>query len=303
MEMQQHAIKCMDVPLLQEMSTDLENVPGIVVRQHCQWPEVAAQAFGVPWGKTNKYTVSAIPDTVAGPVSNWQPTGEEIEALPELMRVEETSSVWHRIALSCLSCLHLRPLQLHFTERGAERLVVERPYRIGGCIGCPLESTLRSSSTGDTSSVLGMTREDCDPYCSKCVAALCGCTYYTRVLEQSGHGSPLAHKYTLKTGFCCQGRVNNCCGASCWNHNLEIDVLDPQGELVGVVRKTYAPTSNWSACLRMFAMYSNYVFEFPKKATAAQRALLLSAIFHVDLALFDSPGCNHGGGGGGGGGD
>jgi hypothetical protein len=45
----------------------------------------------------------------------WLPAGHQLDALPELMRVEEESSLWGRIALTCLGWLHLRPLQLHFT--------------------------------------------------------------------------------------------------------------------------------------------------------------------------------------------
>jgi hypothetical protein len=45
----------------------------------------------------------------------WMPSQAQLDALPELMRVEEASSVWGRIALACLGWLHLRPLQLHFT--------------------------------------------------------------------------------------------------------------------------------------------------------------------------------------------
>lgn len=64
--MQEHPSGCMDVPLLQQMSTDFEQVSGVVVRQQSQWGEVVAQAFGVPWEAVNKYKVSAIPETVAG---------------------------------------------------------------------------------------------------------------------------------------------------------------------------------------------------------------------------------------------
>jgi hypothetical protein len=35
---------------------------------------------------------------------------------------------------------------------------------------------------------------------------------------------------------------------------------------------------------------SNYVLEFPKEATAAQRALLIAALLHVDYQLFERKG-------------
>lgn len=37
-----------------------------------------------------------------------------------------------------------------------------------------------------------------------------------------------ACRYTLRTGVACCGRVNNCCGATCFKHDLIMDLLDPQ---------------------------------------------------------------------------
>lgn len=51
----------------------------------------------------------------------------------------------------------------------------------------------------------------------------------------------MSHKYTVKTGLCCCGRVNNCCGATCFKNDLIIDVLDPHGNLVTTIQKTFAP--------------------------------------------------------------
>lgn len=271
----------MEAPLLQSMTTDLEALPAVVIRQQSQWAEVIAQAFAVPYESVNKYKMAALPDDVQA-AGSWMPTAAQLDALPELMRVEEASSLWGRIALTCLGWLHLRRLQLHFTERGAERLTAQRPFRLGGCCGCPLETTVMQEDA-----VLGEAVEDFG-----CVDNFCRCVYHTRVYEQQqSPGRELQHRFSLKTWLCCcGGRRNNCCGATCCNEELMIDVLDQQGQAVATIRKLYAPSSDCSAFCRMSSMFSNYVLEFPKEASAAQRALLMAALLHVDYQLFERKG-------------
>jgi hypothetical protein len=46
------------------MTTDLESLPAVVIRQQSQWAEVIAQAFAVPYESVNKYKVAALPDEV-----------------------------------------------------------------------------------------------------------------------------------------------------------------------------------------------------------------------------------------------
>ena len=65
--------------------------------------------------------------------------------------------------LAFLGGLNLRPLQLHITERDAPRLRIHRPYRCGGCCGCPLEMRVY----GPDGALLGLAEEDFAPYCSK----------------------------------------------------------------------------------------------------------------------------------------
>lgn len=46
------------------MTTDLEALPAVVIRQQSQWAEVIAQAFAVPYESVNKYKMAALPDDV-----------------------------------------------------------------------------------------------------------------------------------------------------------------------------------------------------------------------------------------------
>ena len=85
--------------------------------------------------------------------------------LPELWHASEESDLCCRICLACVGGLNLRPMKLHYTERGAGRYWVARPCRCGGCMGCPLEMSLMA---GDGSNArLGMVVEDFSPYCGK----------------------------------------------------------------------------------------------------------------------------------------
>jgi hypothetical protein len=52
------------------------------------------------------------------------------------------------------------------------------------------------------------------------------CTFRTQVIDESS-GAP-QHKFTLQTGMCCCGRVNNCCGATCCKNDMVIDILNAQ---------------------------------------------------------------------------
>lgn len=60
----------------------------------------------------------------------------------------------------------------------------------------------------------------------RCFQCCCLCTYYNDVLEKQG--TLLEHKFTVKTNLCCCGdlrpKVNNCCGATCCNNDLIMDV-------------------------------------------------------------------------------
>jgi hypothetical protein len=95
----------LEAPLLQHMTTDLESLSGLVIRQQAQWGEVLAQAALLPYEAFNKYKVSELPAnrSVARDLpATWRPTGAELDALPELMRVEESSSPWLRSLLTCI---------------------------------------------------------------------------------------------------------------------------------------------------------------------------------------------------------
>ena len=74
----------MEVPLMQEMVTDMETVPGVVVRQVTQVMDAAAQMAGLPYEKENRYKISALPDGRRaarghGEPGSWSPSAQELD--------------------------------------------------------------------------------------------------------------------------------------------------------------------------------------------------------------------------------
>lgn len=215
----------------------------------------------------------------------WYPTAEDLKSLDEIMFIQEESSLINRVFMTCIGCLNLRPLKLHFMERGSDVLVAERPYRIGGCCGYPLEMTIRK---GDT--MIGKVIENFEPYGSKCYECCCLCTAYTSV-QMEGKSE---YTFTLRRSNCCCGRVNNCCGASCCSETLIIDVLDSTGKMVGVITRYYAPGENCEACCRAGYGFVNFALKFPTDATADERLMLLSAMMAQEYQFSRDGGDNSG---------
>eukprot|EP00889_Picochlorum_renovo_P003812 jgi/Picre1/30842/NNA_006202.t1 len=228
----------LQAPIMQEMATDFTEVEGVVVRQVTQYVDAVALAAGLAYEAKNKYQVAALPqgkvpaETKARDEKYWYPTAADLKGLDEIMFIQEESSFLNRVFMACIGCLNLRPLKLHFMERGTDVIVADRPYKIGGCCGCPLEMRIRKGNT-----LIGKAIENFEPYGTKCYEFCCLCTSYTSV-QMDGKR---AYKFTLRRSNCCCGRVNNCCGATCLNETLIIDVLDSSGKMVGVITRYYAP--------------------------------------------------------------
>ena len=132
--------------------------------------------------------------------------------------------------------------------------------------------------------------EDYDNYCGQLFTQCCACIYTQKVLVGSGPRESLRHKYSMRTGLCCWGRVDNCCGATCCKPNLIIDIVDPSDKLVSTVQKTYGKGQGCEGCLRSVSDFDNYILEFPPDASEAERAMLMTAVFSMDYALFSKKG-------------
>jgi hypothetical protein len=271
----------MKAPILQEMGVDLEELDGLIVRQVTQFTDVASQTFGIPFEAKNKYQVFALPHGKIPPAKNkdteaWYPSAQELKDLNEVLFIQEESGFWNRFCMACIGCLNLRPLRLHFMSRGADQFLGIRPYRIGGVCCRPLEMTIVDSRKNDT--VIGKVIENFTPYGSKCCEACCMCTSYTSVLPEGAK----TFKYTLRRSECCCGRVNNCCGATCCNETLIVDVLDENDNLVGTITKFYAPGKGGQACCRACYGFVNFALKFPEGTNEQDRILLLSAMMAQD---------------------
>lgn len=260
--------------------------------------EAIAQGFGIPFEAKNKYTVAPMPPgkTAASSPSEpgrWMPTGMELEAMEKMMYVVEESSCLMRCCLTILGGLNLRGLKLHFKVNPAtgDALIVRRPCKLGGGCCCPLEMTASEIDPSGREVLVGRVREDFHSYCTKCCAACCICTVYHDVeVAHEGAPSGFEKRFSLRANICCYGRVNNCCGASCCKNDAVFDILDVHGNVVAHLQKTYAPTPDCSACCRAGNLFSNYILSFPPSSTAAERAMLVVAIFQLDYQMFEKRG-------------
>ncbi|KAG6614278.1 uncharacterized protein IUM83_10105 [Phytophthora cinnamomi] len=247
----------------------LGEIDGVVVRQDTQIGEMIAQAVGLPWEAKNKYAIHRLPadkkvKNDPDDATGWSPTGAELKALEPFMRAQEESWFCTRIVLQCLGCGYLRPLKMHFTVAGdtGDAYVMERPYKCGGGLCCPLEMRLNGLS-GENGEVkhIGRIREDFSPYLSRFCSACCLATAYTDV-ERALPDGTYEKRYSLRVNLSCCGRVNNCCAPSCFRNDAVYDVLDPDGAVVANL-------------------------QFPRDSTPTDRALLLAALFQLDYAIFE----------------
>lgn len=127
------------------------------------------QTLDLPYEQQNRYYVSALPAgrSVAGHPTDparWQPTMEDLKALPGLLLASEESSLACRSGLAFLGCLNLRAFKMHFQEpaSGAELFLADRPFRCGGALCQPLETHV--SRGGQP---LGSVLEDFEGWLSK----------------------------------------------------------------------------------------------------------------------------------------
>ena len=289
----------------------LSSVKGVVIRQTAQLMNVATAISGAPFEAAYEFKVYAMPPerhaarTPTEPGA-WEPSPEEIAALPLLYTIQEESDCFVRVLLSALGGLNLRCLKLHFLlgpagamacgggapaggammpPPGHEVLTASRPCRMGlGCC-CPLLMRLSDGSGAP----LGDVGEPCDA--GVCLKQSCCCAFTHHVHATPPGTSAPQHRYTLQAPLCCLGgRVNNCCGATCCRPHLVMDVATPDGKLASTVQKTYGKGRGCEACMRCTFEFDTYVLEFPPEATAQERALLLAAVLSIDYALFSRRG-------------
>lgn len=273
----------------------LTEVGGLVMRQKTQKGEVVAQMLGIPFESKNKYKVHLLPANKV--VKNqphdpdgWEPTADDLDQLDTFLFAQEQSSCFTRICLTFLGCGNLRPLQLHISVHGStgDAYVIDRPFLLGGCCCCPLEMTLNAVGEGQPVRI-GRVREDFSPYFSKCLSACCLATTYTDI-ERALPDGTFEKKYSLRTNVSCCGRVNNCCGATCFKNDAVYDILDAKGNVAAHLQMTYAKSKGLGACCRMGLAFNNYILEFPRDSTAEDRMLLLTALFQVEYQLFERSG-------------
>ena len=267
---------------------DLTRVRGVVIKQVTQIANAAFAVLDAPFEVPYMYDVHAMPaDKRAareqgGGGGVWAPTLAEIQALPQLLSVREESSACLRVALAALGGLNLRALTLHcgVGPHAPDVFTIDRPCKFGGCCCSPLEMHMRAGAAP-----LGSVVEDWS--CRTCAEQTCCCIYTHKVLLPGAQ-----HRFSLRTGLCCAGRVNNCCGATCCKRDLIMDVVSPGdgNKLVSTVQKTYAAGSGCEACMRCAVEFDTYILEFPEGSSHEERALLIAAVLSHDYALFSRTG-------------
>ncbi|KAG1706750.1 hypothetical protein DVH05_027603 [Phytophthora capsici] len=276
--------------LIQKNLVELE---GVVIRQDTQVAEVVAQTVGIPWEASNKYVIHRLPadkkvKNEPNDPSGWSPTGPELKALEPFMRAQEESWFVSRIVLQYLGCGNLRPLKMHLTVAGetGDVYVIDRPYKCGGALCCPLEMRLSGMNENSEVKRIGRVREDFSPYLERCCSACCLATSYTDIEHALPDGT-YEKRYSLRINQACCGRVNNCCAPSCCRNDAVYDILDPDGAVVANLQVSFGTGECLKALCRAGGGFTNYVLQFPRDSTAQDRALLLAALFHLDYALFE----------------
>lgn len=283
-----------------EVSVEYASVPqriteiyGVVVRQKPQRGEALAQAIGLPFEAANKYRISALPPNKVvkndpNDPDGWEPTHEELEQLDAMLFAHEESHWLTRTCFTWLGCKQLRPLKMHFSVTGSsgDVYLIDRPFQMGGACCCPLEMTLDAMAEGQSRRI-GRVREDFTPYLSRCFSGCCVATTYTDIDRAMPDGS-YEKRYTLRTNLLCCGRVNNCCGGTCFKNDAVYDILDTKGQIVAHLQLTYARGNDGlAACCRMSFNFNNYVLEFPRDSTPEDRILLITALFSVEYQHFE----------------
>jgi len=271
----------------------LGEVSGVVVRQKLQVGEVVAQAiFGVPFESKNRYKVHLLPTNkvvknAPDDPDGWEPKAEELEALDTFLFAKEESGCFSRTCLTWLGCGSLRPLRMRFTvaEDSGDVYVIDRPFKLGGGCCMPLEMNLDYTAGEGGPVRIGRVREDFEPYLGRCFSACCLATTYTDIDRALPDGS-FETRYSLRTNTSCCGRVNNCCGATCFKNDAVYDVLDTKGEIVAHLQRTYG--GGKGAFCKMCWDVSQYVLEFPRDSTPEDRMLLITGLFQVEYQLFEA---------------
>jgi hypothetical protein len=111
---------------------------------------------------------------------------------------------------------------------------------------------------GETGEVYGRVVEKTEPYAKMLQQCCCYCTFYDEIYEET----PVArqHVFTTRMNYCCCGRVNNCCGATCCKHDFIVDILDPDtNEVVATIQRTYAAGEGCDACCRCIQQFQTYL--------------------------------------------
>ncbi|PNH03986.1 hypothetical protein TSOC_009886 [Tetrabaena socialis] len=280
----------MDAPMVQTLGDHLDLIPGVVVKQTTQVVDAVMSVVHGAYEANSKFLVRALPAdkrpaTVHGDPGSWLPTGAEIEGLLPVFYIEEDSSCCLRAILSVTGGLNLRALTLNFYQGSQRSLVVQRPCRLGAMCFCPLQ--MRVIHEGQ---LVGMVEADCDS-CSRCCWEHCCLCHFTHKVLVGSSRANMVHKYSLKnSNYCCCGRVNNCCGATCCRPNFFIDVVEPDGKLVSVIQKTFGGGKGCAACFRCVFDFNNYVLPFPPAATHLERLVLLTGLLSINYAYHSRKG-------------
>ena len=125
--------------------------------------------------------------------------------------------------------------------------------------GARKPSINRISSSDEAGEVYGRIVEKTEPYASMMQQCCCYCTFYDEIYEESP-GADSRHVFTTRMNYCCCGRVNNCCGATCCKHDFILDILDPgSDEVVATIQRTYAAGDGCDACCRCVQKFQTYL--------------------------------------------
>jgi len=271
----------------------------VAIRQQTQGMEVLAQSLALPYEVKNKYRLAGVPadkNLKSHPHdgNGWEPTGDELQQLPELFTAREQSSFCHRVLMTCLGARQIRALSMHYAGPGQpDRYIQDKPCRCGGWICCPTTSTIFEKGTSadpEAKVMIGRVQEDFifgKNCCLRYLQCCCKCTYYNNIETVNPETKSLEEKYKLVVNLCCCGRTNNCCGGTCCKNDAVFDIVDKDGKVAAHLQKTYAPTTGAGACCRMCCQFSNYMVSFPEGASEEERVLIVASVLQAEYMFFE----------------
>lgn len=174
---------------------------------------------------------------------------------------------------------------------------ISRNLELGGSCCCPFSADL-NVMTGEGKHVAGRVVQDyhCGKnYCLRCCQEGWTCRSFYDLKVRDINTNNFEDKYQMEFNVCCCGPHNNFCGGTVCSNDAIFNVYPYEhgrvnrSKPVGHIQKTYGADGANALC-RCFYEFSNYVVEFPEKATPVEKGLFIAAVMNTEYVYFNRSG-------------